>query len=76
MERSSNSSQDREITDLYNKYDTLSKVVENIRDNHLAHIYQDLTTTKTNTEWLMKTYWIIATASIGGLIAGLINLVK
>ena len=30
---------------------------------------------KTNVEWLMKSHWIIATASVGGLIAGIVNLV-
>ena len=30
---------------------------------------------KTDLVWLKKTYWIIAGASIGGLIAGLSNLI-
>ena len=50
--------------------------IQSIRENHLVHIEADLARTAANVDWLMKYHWIIATASIGGLIAGIINLVK
>lgn len=84
MEKENNNNvQDFKIEDLYKKHDETNRAigavagdVKNIRDNHLAHLAVDMTSTKTNVEWLLKYHWIIATASIGGLIAGLINLIK
>ena len=50
--------------------------ISKIKENHLHHIEQDMATLKTNVEWLMRYHWIIATSSIGGLVAALINLLK
>jgi hypothetical protein len=78
-----NNVQDFQIQDLYRKHDEVNKAVGKvsetvtiIKDNHLAHIAVDLTKTTNNVEWLLKYHWVIATASIGGLIAALINLMK
>lgn len=49
--------------------------IKDIKENHLAHIETDLTKISTNQDWLMRFFWIIATASIGGLIAGIVNLI-
>lgn len=50
--------------------------IRDIKENHLAHIEPDLASVKTNVEWLMKYHWIIASASIGALVTGLINLMS
>jgi len=48
--------------------------IKEIKENHLSHIQEDLAVVKTNQEWIMKFFWIVSTASIAGLITGLINL--
>ena len=48
--------------------------IEEIKENHLAHIKEILAVVKTNQDWLMKFFWIIATASVAGLVTGIINL--
>lgn len=48
--------------------------IREIKDNHLSHIQEDLAVVKTNQEWIMKFFWIVSSASIAGLITGIINL--
>ena len=48
--------------------------IREIKDNHLSHIQEDMAVVKTNQKWLMKFFWIVMTASIAGLITGIINL--
>ncbi len=48
--------------------------IREIKDNHLSHIQEDMAVVKTNQQWLMKFFWIVATASVAGLITGIINL--
>ncbi len=48
--------------------------IKEIKDNHLSHIEEDMAVVKTNQQWLMKFFWIVATASVAGLITGIINL--
>ena len=50
--------------------------VNNMRDNHLQHLDQKLSKVETDVSWLKKFFWIVASSSIGGLLAGLINLIK
>ena len=73
----------RDVQALDGRISELSVAVENIRDNHLAHIGADIGAlkiqtekTQTNQEWLMRYHWITATASIGAVITGLVNLAK
>lgn len=47
-----------------------------IKENHLAHIEPDLAYCKANLEWLMKYHWIVTSASIGALVASIINLAQ
>ncbi|GEM_PF-846172 len=49
--------------------------IREIKDNHLSHIQEDLAVVKTNQEWIMKFFWIVSSASIAGLITGIINLI-
>lgn len=68
-----------EKTDYQNKLqderlDRVEKTVNEIKDNHLAHMQTDLTKVSTDVDWLKRFFWVIATASIGGLIAAIINL--
>lgn len=55
------------------RLDRVEKAVNEIKDNHLAHLQTDLTKVNTDVDWLKRFFWIIATASIGGLIAAIIN---
>lgn len=48
--------------------------IKEIKENHLSHMQEDLAVVKTNQEWIMKFFWVVTTASIAGLITGLINL--
>lgn len=48
--------------------------IKEIKENHLTHLQEDLAVVKTNQEWIMKFFWIVITASVAGLITGLINL--
>ena len=59
-----------------NTHKELWEEIRDLKDNHLPHIQNELTEVKTNVEWLMKFFWIIATASIGSLIASIMNLIK
>lgn len=66
-------------TDYQNKLqderlDRVEKTVNEIKDNHLAHMQTELTKVSTDVDWLKRFFWIIATASIGGLIAAILNL--
>jgi len=47
-----------------------------IKENHLSHIQESIAEIETNMSWLIKTYWVFATAGIGGLITGIFNLIK
>ncbi len=49
--------------------------IKELKDNHLSHIQEDLAVVKTNQEWIMKFFWIVATTSVGGLIGTIINLI-
>lgn len=56
------------------RLDNLEKNIADIKNNHLLHIDMKLTQVGTDVDWLKRFFWIVATASIGGLIAALINL--
>ncbi len=56
------------------RIETIENQIRDIKENHLAHIQEDLAVVKTNQQWLMKFFWIVATASVAGLITGIINL--
>jgi hypothetical protein len=56
------------------RLDRVEKAVIEIKDNHLVHLHTNLTKVGTDVDWLKRFFWIIATASIGGLIAAIINL--
>jgi hypothetical protein len=56
------------------RIEKIEEDIKTIKENHLSHIQEDLAVVKTNQEWIMKFFWIVCTASIAGLITGLINL--
>ena len=56
------------------RIDRVEKTVNEIKDNHLVHLKNDVTKVSTDVDWLKRFFWIIATASVGGLIGALINL--
>lgn len=57
------------------RLERLEKTVNEIKDNHLVHLQTDMTKVGTDVDWLKRFFWVIATASVGGLIAALINLI-
>ncbi len=57
------------------RLDRVEKTVNEIKDNHLVHLQNDVTKVSTDVDWLKRFFWIIATASVGGLIGALINLI-
>jgi len=55
--------------------------ISDIKNNHLAHIQSSMSEMQnslykntTDTDWLKRFFWIVATASIGSLVAGVLNL--
>lgn len=56
------------------RLDRVEKAVNEIKDNHLVHLQTDMSKVSTDVDWLKRFFWVLATASIGGLIAALINL--
>ena len=56
------------------RLDRVEKTVNEIKDNHLPHIQIELTKVGTDVDWVKRFFWIVATASVGGLITALINL--
>lgn len=61
-----NKEQDRRICDLEKKMDAVF--------GHIANTNTEMGCIKSDVSWLKRFFWIIATASIGGLIATLLNL--
>lgn len=55
-----------------NKYqdDRLDKI-----EKHFKTMNEEFGIVKTDVSWLKRFFWIIATTSIGGLIAGILNLI-
>lgn len=57
------------------RLDKLEEKIDNLRENHLVHLAANLTEVQTDVSWLKSFFWIIAGASIAGLLTGLINLI-
>ena len=76
------------VTALESTLPSLCKDIAEIKNNHLHTIEADIKTlskcmgsmkrdsieVKTDVAWLKRFFWIIATTSVGGLIAQLLNL--
>ena len=43
-------------------------------EKHIVIINEEMGSVKTDVAWLKKFFWLIATASIGGLITAILNL--
>ena len=56
------------------RLDNLEKDVREIKDDHLPHIIRKITRTGTDIDWLKRFFRIVETASIGGLIGAILNL--
>lgn len=64
------------------RFNKLEEKVDTIMGNHLPHLKEDMAELKfsviavrTNVEWLMKTYWVVVSASIGSLVAAIMGLI-
>lgn len=58
------------------RIESIEEDIKAMKENHLSHMEIDIAQTKTNVDWLMKFFWIVATASVGSLITGVITLMK
>lgn len=65
------------------KFTEINDTLKIMKENHLAHIEKSVNSIenshialKTNTEWLLKFFWIIAGASVGGLVTSIFNLIQ
>lgn len=56
------------------RIEKIESQIREIKENHLSHIQEDLAVVKTNQGWIMKFFWIVTSASVAGLITGIINL--
>jgi len=56
------------------RLDRVEKAVNEIKDNHLVHLQDTVTKVSTDVDWLKRFFWILATASLGGLVTAIINL--
>jgi hypothetical protein len=57
------------------KIEKIEEKIEKIMTNHLPHIQLELTGLRVSLDWLCKFFWIITTAAIGSLIAGILGLI-
>lgn len=64
-------------------FDSINETLKLIKENHLTHIEKAMNNIEnshikleTNTDWLLKFFWIIAGASVGGLITSIFNLIS
>jgi len=64
--RVKNEEQDRRIATVEGHIATMN--------HEMGKIQTDMAKVKTDLNWLKKNYWLVAGASVGALIAGLINI--
>ena len=64
------------------RLDRLEEKVDTIMSNHLVHVKDDISELKsaisivaTNVSWLIKTYWVVVSASVGSLVAAIMGLI-
>ncbi len=60
----------------------MQKQLDKIMDNELVHLKADVNELKneigvisTNVSWLMRTYWVVVSASVGSLVAAVMGLI-
>jgi len=65
------------------KFDSINETLKFIKENHLMHIEKSMNSIEnshikleTNTDWLLKFFWIIAGSSIGALVTSVFNLIQ
>ena len=61
--------------DTEKRIEAIESDIKELKDNHLSHIQEDLAVVKTNQEWIMKFFWIVATTSVAGLIGTIMSLI-
>ena len=49
--------------------------IKNLKENHLAHLQEELTEITTNQKWLMKFFWILASLTTGSMVTALATLI-
>jgi len=73
---------DKKFIEVGNKIDSIGGAVKEIKDNHLDHLKGDVNDIKislsknsTDTDWLKRFFFIVAGASIGALVTGILTLI-
>jgi uncharacterized coiled-coil protein SlyX len=73
---------DAYLTEIQRRCSETERKIDLIRENHLAHIQQEITEinvkiteTKTDVDWLKKSYWILVAPVVGALAVGILNLI-
>ena len=75
MSKEQNNYQDKQIERLDIKIDDVQACLDDFRQNHFHALQSAVDMLKTDVSWLKKFFFIIATASVGGLVAGILNLI-
>ena len=52
----------------------LEEKTDTILNNHLVHLNAGLVEVRTDTKWIKKFLWAVLIPAIGGVVAGVINL--
>lgn len=73
MDNNHNKDQDRRLDRVESHIETTNREMGEVR-NDVADVKIDLAKVKTDVAWLKRFFFIIASASIGALIVGIINL--
>ena len=68
MDNHHNKEQDRRLDKVELHIETTNR--------EMGEVQRDLAKVKTDVSWLKRFFWIVATSSVGALIAGVINLLS
>ena len=53
--------------------ENLEKKVDMIIENHLVHLKEDISTLKSDVDWLKKFQWLILATAIGSLVVNILR---
>ena len=64
-----------QINDLCERLEKVEDSIIGLKENHLTNMATDISSVKADIDWLKRFLFIVATASVGGLITGVLNLI-
>lgn len=71
-----NNFQDERLDKLEAKIDDAQECLNDFRENHFFHLQSAVDKLQVNQQWLLKFFWLIATASVGSLTASVFDLIR